>query len=120
MSYKLFLDDIRSPRDCVEYMRNTIYNEKWVVVKNYDDFCNTVIAGGIPEMVSYDHDLADEHYCDGDRGFVRDDYSEKTGLDCAKWLKQYCRKKDEAHPPFLVHSMNPVGAENIKRHLYGR
>ncbi len=42
-----------------------------------------------------------------------DKYTEKTGYDCAKWLVEYCMNKGVKHPPYMVHSMNPVGKQNI-------
>jgi hypothetical protein len=43
-----------------------------------------------------------------------DDYGpEKTGYDCAKWLVEYCVEHGLKFPEYVVHSMNPVGKENI-------
>jgi hypothetical protein len=45
---KIFLDDYRLPKDCLSYMYqiignlNPIYNEEWLVVKNYSEFCNAI------------------------------------------------------------------------------
>ena len=45
---KIFLDDIRQPKECLSYMYhrigalNPIYSEYWFVVKNYDQFLNVV------------------------------------------------------------------------------
>lgn len=117
--YKLFLDDVREPKDCLSYMhlrigaKNPIYLEDWIIAKCYQDFIDIVNEMGIPEFVSYDHDLADKHYIND----TNDNYKERTGYDCAKWLKDYCRTKGIQHPQYAVHSMNPVGTENIKRLL---
>ncbi len=93
MSYKLYLDDIRTPDD----------HKKWVIARNYDEFVAIIKEKGTPDYISFDHDLADEHY--------GGDYSkEKTGMDCAKWLIQ----EDIVVENFNVHSANPVGAENIR------
>jgi hypothetical protein len=84
--------------------------------------------------VCFDHDLADEHYAAMLKENVDDpvkqietivDYGvEKTGLDCAKWLVDYCVEKKKKFPPYIVHSMNPAGKEriagyieNAKKHL---
>lgn len=128
-SYRLFLDDYRQPRDCTVYMRNNLYNDEWVVAKDYDEFVQVITERGIPSIVSYDHDLADEHYTpevywdDYEKSKEYQEaqkYKEKTGLDCAKFLNEFCRDNDERHPTFLVHSMNPVGADNIKKYLHGK
>lgn len=122
--YKLFLDDVRNVRDAASYMhmrigpRNPIYLEdNWFIAKCYQDFVDIVTENGIPEFVSYDHDLSDEHYVDGDIGVWKDNYKEKSGFECAKWLKDYCRKAGIQHPEFAVHSQNPIGYENIMRLL---
>jgi len=39
--------------------------------------------------------------------------SEKTGMDCAKWLVDEANKKNIKLPIIYVHSANPVGTENI-------
>jgi hypothetical protein len=45
------------------------------------------------------------------------EFKEKTGMDCAKWLVDYCMDNKKELPDFVVHSMNPAGAENIKQLL---
>ena len=126
MRYNLFLDDFRHPYDCVVYMTNTgIYSKwSWVVAKNYDEFVSIITEKGMPDFISFDHDLADEHYAPeeiwNDPEAVQkrmENFKEKTGLECAKWLCDYCIDYRETLPPFEVHSMNPVGAENIKGYL---
>jgi len=116
---KIFLDDIRQPNECAKYMHtrigkyNSIYLEDWVIVRNYDEFVLEV-SKNFPNIshISFDHDLADIHY-DPSTGKESFEYDEKTGYDAAKWLKDYY--KNNAHPlPILyVHSMNPVGTQNI-------
>ncbi|MDQ0066004.1 cyclic-phosphate processing receiver domain-containing protein [Chryseobacterium lathyri] len=64
---------------------------------------------GLPEMISFDRDLADIHYLKPDS----DEYAEKTGYECAKWLIEYCMDHYLDLPKFYCHSMNPVGKENI-------
>lgn len=100
MSYHLFLDDERTPEQVrwVDLPKNV----EWVIVRNFVDFCNTVQNRGIPEFISYDHDLGDE--------IVRRD-----GYACAWIMIDACEDAKVKHPNFQVHSMNPVGAENIRR-----
>ena len=45
---KLYLDDIRIPK-----------TEGWVIVRTYDEFVNWITKNGLPEEVSFDHDLAE-------------------------------------------------------------
>lgn len=116
---KIFLDDIKQPQECVTYMHtrigkdNPIYLQEWVVVRNFADFCKAIEKYQSITHVSFDHDLADEHYYDCDKGFCRGDYEEKTGYDCALWMKEYYKKLGLELPIMYVHSMNPVGTQNI-------
>ena len=43
---KLYLDDIRIPQ-----------TEGWDIVRSYDDFVNWIEMNGLPDVVSFDHDL---------------------------------------------------------------
>lgn len=121
--YNLFLDDFRHPYDCICYMDNKfIYSQfKWIIVKDYNQFVDKINELGLPELISFDHDLADEHYAPEDRYDDYDVFSqgfkEKTGLDCAKWLVQYCKDNELNLPKFEIHSMNKTGAKNIRLHL---
>ena len=38
--------------------------KKWVVVKNYDEFTEYIEKNGIPDYISFEHDLAPEHTID--------------------------------------------------------
>jgi len=125
MNYNLFLGDIRIPVDVLLYINNTIYGTiRWEVVRNYSEFVSIIEEKGLPSKISFDHDLADEHYAP--REFWDEKYNdwvknqnflEKTGHDCAKWLTEYCVNNNLELPAYLVHSMNPVGAKNITDHL---
>lgn len=64
---RLFLDDSRNPGTCCNYMREfgvdcKIYKKDWVVVRNYDQFVSYTIENGLPDIISFDHDLADINY----------------------------------------------------------
>ena len=114
MSYNLFLDDIRYPMTTKHV---TLPNLEWKIVRSYNDFVKTINENGLPSYIAFDHDLAYEHYQHGhETGFQKFDYSnvkEKTGYDCAKFLVEYCIKLNLDVPKYIVHSMNPVGKENI-------
>jgi hypothetical protein len=122
---KLFLDDVRIPTDCLTYMqhrigkKSEIYEELWEIVRNYDEFIDFISKNGVPDIVSFDHDLADEHYSpdmySGQETYNKlyKEFKEKTGNDCAKWLCQYCLENGIPLPFCIVHSMNPVGTKNI-------
>lgn len=121
----LFLDDLRHPYDCIDYMPNKqIYARlRWVVVKNYDQFIAKIEERGLPDLISFDHDLAHEAYnpkmYEGTEEYNKlyETFKEKTGYCCAKWLVDYCMDNGLKLPEFEVHSMNPAGGENIKMYL---
>jgi len=110
MQYNLYLDDFRMPLDSFNYTNNKIYNiVNWKVVRNYDEFVEAILTNGLPERISYDHDLSYEDI-NKETGFT-----EKTGLDCARWLINYCMDNNLDVPvEIYIHSMNTVGALNIK------
>ena len=112
-NYNLFLDDVRLPNH-VTWV-DLPANQHYSLVRNYQEFVDLITLRGIPKFVTYDHDLADKHYGHGLKNddIPYDQYAEKTGYDCAKWLVDYCMKKGVKHPPYQVHSMNPVGKSNI-------
>lgn len=104
----LFLDDIRTPSDCVSYMGDwgidvNIYQGDWFIVRSYDEFTNWITLNGLPDIISFDHDLGDMN---GE--------NELTGMDCAKWLVNYCIDYNVKLPEFIIHSANPSGRVNIK------
>jgi hypothetical protein len=107
----IFLDDERHPTD-VTWI--TLPKKEWTIVRNYEEFVTMIKANYVPTFISYDHDLADQHYKTQRSYFL---YTEKTGYHCAKWMVKYCMKKKIKHPDFSVHSMNPIGAENIKSYI---
>jgi hypothetical protein len=116
-NYNLFLDDVRLPQNVtwVDLPSDKHYS----VVRNYQEFVDLITLRGVPKYVAYDHDLGSAHYghgLDGD-DIPYDSYDEKTGYDCAKWLVEYCMNKGIKHPSYVVHSMNPVGKQNIIRYI---
>jgi hypothetical protein len=126
--YSLFLDDIREPNECLTYLHEPRYGtRKWVVVRSHAEFVQLVVDkwndGQFPELVSFDHDLADEHY-DPTMYHGVDAYNaksvnfkEETGNETARWFVQFCIDQSIELPECLVHSMNPSGKERIKQTL---
>lgn len=121
MGYNLFLDDERMPYQVGNYIYpveiKPLYRlETWEIVRNYEEFVKIIEERGLPSLISFDHDLADIHY---DSNIFKETftYREKTGYDCAKWLIDYCQLHNLELPKYLVHSMNPIGKENIQKLL---
>ena len=124
-SYNLFLDDVRSPA-CVTWPILEIDESKynltrqamlpslnWVVVRDYYEFTKMIEERGLPEVIAFDHDLADlQHQIAKEDGEVYE--GEMTGNDCAQWLVNLCFDTKQKIPnKIYVHSMNPVGGANI-------
>ena len=94
---------------------------KWVICKNYQEFVNCITNNGLPEVVSFDHDLADVHYgisAEQWRKFSSAELQvEQTGYDAIKWMCQYCIDNEKELPICYVHTQNTVGAENITEYI---
>ena len=108
MTYRLFIDDERDPRDVTwgkTWQENAMYRQDdWVIALNWFDVIDIVVSLGFPETISFDHDLGKD---------------ERTGFDIAKRLCEMIM--DGVHIPYdfryFVHSKNPVGAENIHGYM---
>lgn len=126
--YNLFLDDLR-PLSAVN-LQTQRYPGYWKTATNYNEFCTAVVCivketGQLPQFISFDHDLAIEHYVAEmfDKNSVEynkkyETFKEKTGMDCAKWLVEFCLDNNLPMCDFQVHSMNPVGKKNIESYLW--
>ena len=108
----IFLDDERTPSQ-VTWIN--LPNVVWTIVRNYDDFVKLIETTNYIKHVSFDHDLADQHYGHGLNNDQIDykQYTEKTGMHCAKALTDWCLTNNTPLPDYTVHSLNPVGRNNI-------
>ncbi len=99
MTYRLFLDDIRT----VDMVYKNLSEKDFVVVRNYHDFLKHIIKNGLPDFISFDNDLGEDEY-----GEVLPD-----GYAAAKWLV-YASGFDLRKLKFNVHSANPVAKVHIE------
>ncbi len=111
---RLYLDDVRTPID-----------DGWKVVRSYDEFVAHVQLNGLEnyELISLDHDLGrsamDEYFNNVSPNYTLD-YShitEKTGMDCARWLVNESMTKKILLPQIYTHSANPIGSANIMGYI---
>ncbi len=128
MKNLLWLDDNRNPFLNLEgrLPKKPQYCVNWVL--NYKEFTQWIDLHGLPDSVSFDHDLAPEHYTPEYfwnsyeeskkyQDWIKPTYKEKTGADCAKWLINYCKEFNVKLPKIYIHSANPVGADYIRKEL---
>jgi len=122
---RLFLDDWRIPKDCATYMWQRtdcrIFHEDWDIVRSYGQFTKWLENNGVPDLVSFDYDLADvvelKESLPIEEWFSFDEERVYTGLDCVKFLLNYCKEKSLEFPKYIIHSANPDGTEKIKNLL---
>lgn len=105
MKTLLWLDDCRDPFE---------KNSNWLIfspigkevdvtwVTTYQEFIDYIMINELPDAICFDHDLGDE---------------DKTGMDCTKWLTEYCFHNHKLLPAYNSQSSNPVGRENILTYL---
>jgi hypothetical protein len=110
---RIYLDDIRTPVE-----------SGWEVVRNYDQFVSTIMYIGLDniELISLDHDLGDtamkEWHINVYHNYTLDynNITEKTGMDCAKWLVEQWMNGEKVVDVF-THSANAIGSANIMGYI---
>ena len=113
MKHRIYLDDIRTPVE-----------EGWTVVRNYDQFVSTIMYIGLEniEVISLDHDLGDTAMKEWHKNVYHnytlnyDNITEKTGMDCAKWLVNQWLDGGKVVDVF-THSANAIGSANIMGYI---
>ena len=125
----LWLDDQRDPYRYLNtksnsntYIRNkqfynklmTQYNVKFIWVKNLYQFINYINKNGVPEFISFDHDLNNR---EGGKGLSDEQKINNNGVNAAKWLVNYCKQNKQPLPKFYVHSANPKHGPEINKVL---
>ena len=110
MGYNLFIDDEREIKD-VTWMHWKVQEKYrqgvWVIARNMDFVQAVVASRGMPDFISFDHDLGDD---------------EPTGYDNAKWfveldMANHVSFRFDENFSFVVHSQNPIGKQNIESYL---
>lgn len=98
MTYKMFLDDERFPPDD---------GTQWVIVRSSEQAIAVVQEFGLPNFISFDHDLGGN---DTSRKFII-------------WLLDYMLDNNLSFVgrdfDFYVHSQNPIGAQWIRGTMTG-
>lgn len=98
----IFIDDFRKPNKYVNVNINRVYQ-----AYSYDDFISLLNKlynkYGVVDEVWFDHDLGP--------------VEEGNGLDCAKYLVQFCMDHKMNLPEYHIQSANSVGKMNIDSYL---
>jgi hypothetical protein len=110
MTYNLFIDDERNPLDVKwgTWQEQILYRDgNWIVARDWPEVIELIYHIGMPNLISFDHDLGE---------------NKNTGYDIAKYLVELATDAPDRYAfsddfTFLVHSKNPVGAENIRNYL---
>lgn len=126
---RLFLDDLRLPTTNHAYMdtpmRLALGEGEWDIVRNYKSFTEWITKNGLPEFIMFDHDLEYQPAIEVDNLQIvnnneyiinqqfRYEKDQPNGLDCAKWLVNYCQTRNLNLPPYLCHSQNHYGKRDI-------
>jgi hypothetical protein len=103
MTWNLFIDDERNPRDVTWGSPEFYWRFPWTIARTLNEVQELIAMYGFPDFVSFDHDLGKD---------------EPTGKDIANWLINYDMDNDRGSIPadfrFFVHSKNPIGKQNIE------
>jgi hypothetical protein len=118
MKTLLWLDDYRDPSKDDWMNFSPIGREcKVVWVKSYLEFVNYIVFNGLPDAICFDHDLGDNlilrSSIDYEDWWNLEEGREYSGMDCAKFLVNYCLDFSKPLPLYAIQSANPVGKENI-------
>lgn len=103
----LYLDDIRFPKMSHNKTKGLgeNYSDKknWNIVRDYFEFVDAIQNKFDEiEIISFDHDLA-----------CYQDKKEYNGLDCVRYVIDYCIDNNKKFPSWYVHSDNVVGKKNM-------
>ena len=116
----LWLDDVRNPVERDWLVFSPIGRDVDVVwAKSYFEFTTWIEKNGLPDAICFDHDLGEDESIERvKRGFSKRQArilkkEAKSGMDCAKWLVEYCIDNKLSLPKYNIQSANPVGKENI-------
>jgi len=127
MKTLLWLDDVRSPFESQwvtlfsPIPSNELSHIEWV--KSYQEFVKWIVENGLPDAICFDYDLGlDEVHekktmSKSALKRFRKTPEYKTGLDCVKWLVEYCLDKHLKLPKYNVQSTNDVGKKKINELL---
>ena len=112
--FRLYLDDVRTP-----------LAQDWIIARNYDEFVAAIKFHGLEnfEVISLDHDLGEgamvEYYTNVKNNYILDynNITERTGMDCCRYLVSESMNERIPLPQIYVHSANPIGSANMMGYI---
>ena len=121
MSYYLILDQYKSAKDInLDYLPKS----GWKIARSLPEFETTINELGIPEFVFLAHNLHKEHgnfsdYKNALSSWKIDynKYKYPTGLDCVKFLIQFCKINNKKFPKYEICDENLVGKDNMWKEI---
>lgn len=125
----LWLDDERNPFEKTwvrDHSPIGTDNVKVVWVKTFADFAVYIAKNGLPDAICFDHDLGVKYpdlsneqakgrkFIELSSGsYIEGTVEYPTGMDCAKFLVDYCLDTGQRLPLFSSQSQNSAGRANI-------
>ena len=97
----LFIDDTKEPSDV--YWVALPNPPTWRVIKTCQEFKEYLAEHGVPKFVAFDYDL----------GMA----SKGNGVDCAKYLIEFCKKEKKPMPDWIGHSAIQTGRQVVEEVL---
>jgi len=97
----LFLDDMPERVPMIRRKEEVAY------ARDANEFVEWLKLNGVPDCISFDHDLSEEHY--GPTGGYMNPNRPATGTDCARWAVE----NGFIPKTVIVHSWNKEGAMRI-------
>ena len=126
----LFLDDVREVKDAYLYDdgktledASGIARGHWEIVRSYDEFVQWVQKNGVPDVVSFDVDLCEDHMKYYMQKARIDNYWDhvffkvKCGVHCAEYLLDFCENTPTPFPKWFIHSANHFGRDELRKIL---
>lgn len=119
-TYNLFLDDFRTPKDCLIYMPEIQYytpDIEYFIAKDYISFIEILVNeytknNKIPKFISFDHDLKPNHYAI--QSYDGLDQTNFTGLQALTFYLNFLSSYELPVPKYLgMHTMNKWGLINM-------
>ncbi len=121
----LFLDDRREVDEAWLFDSDTLLTnfsgiDNWIIVRSYDEFVRWIDMNGIPDNVSFDHDLCEDAMVQFENALANNGfidyvkYTQKTGKHCAEYLVKSCKEKNIPIPNYYIHTANHLAAPIIR------